>query len=35
MAEDLTKFQPDRIHPNEVAQPILLENVWKRLKPLL
>ncbi|HEX9184576.1 MAG TPA: arylesterase [Burkholderiales bacterium] len=35
MAEDLTKFQPDRIHPNEAAQPILLENVWKRLKPLL
>jgi acyl-CoA thioesterase-1 len=35
MAEDLTKFQPDRIHPNEAAQPVLLENVWKRLKPLL
>ena len=35
MAEDLTKFQPDRIHPNEAAQPILLENVWKGLRPLL
>jgi acyl-CoA thioesterase-1 len=35
MAEDLAKFQPDRIHPSEAAQPILLENVWKGLKPLL
>jgi acyl-CoA thioesterase-1 len=35
MAEDLTKFQPDRIHPNEAAQPILLDNVWKKLRPLL
>jgi acyl-CoA thioesterase-1 len=35
MAENLSQFQPDRIHPNEAAQPILLENVWKRLKPLL
>jgi acyl-CoA thioesterase-1 len=28
-------FQPDRIHPNEKAQPLLLENVWKPLRPLL
>jgi acyl-CoA thioesterase-1 len=35
MGEDLSKFQPDRIHPTEAAQPILLENVWKALKPLL
>jgi acyl-CoA thioesterase-1 len=35
MAEDLGQFQPDRIHPNEAAQPILLDNVWKKLKPLL
>jgi acyl-CoA thioesterase-1 len=35
MGEDLTKFQPDRIHPNEAAQPLLLDNVWKGLKPLL
>lgn len=35
IAEDLRKFQPDRIHPNEEAQPVLLENVWKALKPLL
>ena len=24
-------FQIDRIHPNEAAQPIILENVWQRL----
>jgi len=35
MGDDLSKFQLDRIHPNEAAQPILLENVWKALKPLL
>lgn len=35
MGEDFAKFQPDRIHPTESAQPILLENVWKALKPLL
>jgi len=28
-------FLPDRIHPNEEAQKLLLENVWKALKPLL
>jgi acyl-CoA thioesterase-1 len=31
----LRLFQPDRIHPTEEAQPILLENVWKALRPLL
>ncbi len=35
MGEDFAKFQADRIHPTEAAQPILLENVWKKLKPLL
>jgi acyl-CoA thioesterase-1 len=35
VAEDLRLFQPDRIHPTENAQPILLENVWKALRPLL
>ena len=35
MAEDLGSFQPDRIHPNGTAQPVLLENVWKGLRPLL
>lgn len=28
-------FQRDRIHPNEQAQPILLDNVWPALKALL
>jgi acyl-CoA thioesterase-1 len=28
-------FQPDRIHPNEQAQPRLLDNVWPELKKLL
>jgi acyl-CoA thioesterase-1 len=34
-AEDLDHFQPDRIHPNERAQPRMAENVWKALLPLL
>jgi acyl-CoA thioesterase I len=28
-------FQPDRIHPNAAAQPIMLGNVWPVLAPLL
>lgn len=28
-------FQPDRIHPTERAQAMLLDNVWPALKPLL
>jgi len=35
MGEDLALFQADRIHPTEAAQPILLDNVWKALRPLL
>jgi acyl-CoA thioesterase-1 len=35
MGDDLSKFQPDRIHPTEASQPILFENVWKALRPLL
>ena len=35
IGDDFGKFQPDRIHPTEDAQPILLENVWKALRPLL
>lgn len=31
----LTLFQSDRIHPNESAQPILVENVWPTLKTML
>jgi acyl-CoA thioesterase I len=35
MAVDLTNFQPDGIHPNAGAQPLLLDNVWTPLVPLL
>ena len=28
-------FQPDRIHPNQRAQSLMLDNVWPVLKPLL
>jgi len=28
-------FQPDRIHPSVEAQPLLLDNVWPALRPLL
>ncbi len=34
-AEDTDLFQGDRIHPSANAQPMLLENVWGPLKPLL
>lgn len=35
LALDLTYFQPDGIHPNAMAQPLLLNNVWVQLTPLL
>ena len=35
IAEDLTMFQADRIHPNAKAQPRMLDNVWPHLAPLL
>jgi acyl-CoA thioesterase I len=28
-------FQADRIHPTAAAQPLLLDNVWPQLRPLL
>ena len=28
-------FQPDRIHPTEAAQPMIVERVWPALRPLL
>jgi len=31
----LAMFQPDRIHPNEAAHPLMLDNVWPVLRPLL
>ena len=33
--EDLSMFQPDRIHPSAEAQSRLLDNVWPALSPLL
>lgn len=35
LAEKPELFQPDRIHPTEAAQPLMLERVWKALAPLL
>ncbi len=34
-ADNEAMFQPDRIHPVQAAQPQLLDNVWRALKPLL
>lgn len=34
-ADPLALFQPDRIHPNAQAQPMMLGNVWPTLRPLL
>jgi acyl-CoA thioesterase-1 len=28
-------FLPDRIHPSEAAQPLMLERIWRALRPLL
>ena len=28
-------FQPDGIHPTAAAQPMMLETIWQRLRPLL
>jgi acyl-CoA thioesterase-1 len=35
IAEKPELFQADRIHPNEKAQPLILERVWQALRPLL
>ena len=34
-AEKPELFQPDRIHPDAAAQPLMLERVWTALQPLL
>lgn len=34
-AEKQELFQPDRIHPTEEAQPLMLDRVWPVLRPLL
>ena len=33
--DNLEYFQPDRIHPNERAQPLIVETIWPKLAPLL
>jgi len=35
LRHDPTHFQEDNLHPTAAAQPILLENVWGELVPLL
>jgi acyl-CoA thioesterase-1 len=35
IGERLEYFQADRIHPNETAQPLMLERAWPALQPLL
>lgn len=35
MALDLALFQPDGIHPTAAAQPLLVDNLWPQLAPLL
>ena len=35
MADRRERFQADGLHPDAQAQPVLLENVWRGLKPLL
>lgn len=35
VATDATLMQDDGIHPNEAAQPVLLQTVWPLLEPLL
>ncbi|WP_422013086.1 arylesterase [Roseateles sp.] len=34
-ADAMDWFQPDRIHPLAKAHPLMLDNVWQALKPLL
>ena len=35
VAETRALMQPDGIHPSEAAQPVILDNVWPELQPLL
>ncbi len=34
-AERRDAFQPDNLHPTAATQPLLLNNVWKELRPML
>jgi acyl-CoA thioesterase I len=35
VVERMENFQPDQLHPTAAAQPIILDNVWPTLEPLL
>lgn len=35
IAERREMFQADGIHPTEAAQPVLLDNVWRKLGPMI
>ncbi len=35
VAQSMDLFQPDGIHPNEQAQPIIADTVWTYLEPML
>jgi acyl-CoA thioesterase-1 len=35
IAEDSARFQPDRLHPNASAQPLIAETVWPDLQVVL
>ncbi|MDH5730441.1 MAG: arylesterase, partial [Gammaproteobacteria bacterium] len=35
IGEDYRYFQRDRIHPNRLGQPIILDNIWPQLEKLL
>lgn len=35
VAQSRTNFQADGLHPNEEAQPVILDNIWAGLRPLL
>jgi acyl-CoA thioesterase-1 len=35
VAETRELMQPDGIHPGVTAQPLILDNVWSALEPLL
>ena len=35
IASQPSLMQPDRLHPNAAAQPLILEKVWAALQPLL
>lgn len=34
-AEDLSYFQRDQLHPTAAAQPLILDNIWPYLEPML